>query len=234
MDIQTISMDPRIAAIHYKDYRKKVREHRALRLKEAEKKILEGGRTIRAGRTERSLIEKEDEALMFSYREMAKGQRVLNVASVMKSLGLDPVKQLPVLAIAQADWPRVHFRTDRPRVFFASEHWASWDHRYGRYKKGALHFPWDTFRAELYDEEWRKQHNKPRVQNLVALVPAIPAHLRPAGDLSGYHILFEARWTHEAPPDPLLLKHVSGYIYTVVAQWDLTPIEKAILEGRGS
>jgi hypothetical protein len=62
-------------------------------------------------------------------------------------------------------------------------------------------------------------------------VPLIPPRLRPAGDLSNYHILWEANW--QAPPtDPLLLRHLSGPLYAVLACWDLTPIERAVM-GQG-
>jgi hypothetical protein len=65
-----------------------------------------------------------------------------------------------------------------------------------------------------------------------ALIPAIPAHLRPADDLANYHILWEAKWEPTAPVDPLLLKRLTDNIYVILAQWDLTPIEQAILEDR--
>jgi hypothetical protein len=236
MDVQTIQMDPRIAAIHYKDYRKKVREHRRQRIEEAAKKILESGRALREARAARELLEKEDTALMASYREMAKGQRILNLSQVMRTAGVDTVSKsrLPVLAIAQADWPYVWFRIESGRAVFSAEGWPRWSSTYNKYGRGGLHLPMHVFPAELTNAEWRKQNNLPPAGRIRALVPAIPVSLRPAGDLSNYHILFEAKWTHEAPPDPLLLKRVSGDIYSVVAQWDLTPIEKAILEGRGS
>jgi hypothetical protein len=28
------------------------------------------------------------------------------------------------------------------------------------------------------------------------------------------------------------LKHISGPMYSVITQWDLTPVERAVLEGR--
>jgi len=234
MQVETVQMDPRIAAVHYKDYRKKVREHRAKRLAEANKKILVGGQEIRRGRVERTFIEQEDEVLMASYREMAKGQRILNVAHVMRAFGVDKdsKSRLPLLAIGQADWKHTWLRQHDNKIVFSSDSYPHWDYRHNKYKNGAIGFLSDVFPPELTNSEWRRTNNLPAVQNKRALTPAIPAHLRPAGDLSGYHILWEAKWVHEAPPDPLLLKHVSGHIYTVLAQWDLTPIEKMVLEGR--
>ncbi len=237
MHITTHQMDPRIAAIHYKDYRKKVREHRDARMKEAREKVLAAGRSLRSARSYKSIIEKEDEVLMESYRVMARGQRILNLGQVMREAGIGREgKRLPLLAVAQADWPNVIVSRERGHIIFYKDRWVPYDHNKGRFKNGAIGIPDAMFPPELTNEPWRGQNNLPRLsqENFKALVPAIPVMLRPKGDLSGYHILWEAKWEHMAPPDPLLLKHVSGLIYTVLAQWDLTPLEKMVLEGRVS
>jgi hypothetical protein len=62
-----------------------------------------------------------------------------------------------------------------------------------------------------------------------AIVPTVPPLLRPRHKLSGYTILWEADWTNEAPVDPALLKHLGGDLYAVVAVWDLTELERAVL-----
>ena len=33
-----------------------------------------------------------------------------------------------------------------------------------------------------------------------------------------------------APLDPMLLKHIDGELYSVLAEWDLTGVERAIME----
>jgi hypothetical protein len=47
-----------------------------------------------------------------------------------------------------------------------------------------------------------------------------------------YHVLWDAVWTPEPPIDPLLLKHCGGSLYAIVAAWDLTPLEQAVMRGR--
>lgn len=42
----------------------------------------------------------------------------------------------------------------------------------------------------------------------------------------------EAQWRPVPPVDPFLLKHLGGTLYVVLAQWDLTPLEQAVLAGR--
>lgn len=65
-----------------------------------------------------------------------------------------------------------------------------------------------------------------------AVVPSIPARFRPDGDLSQYHILWEPIWEPTPPGDPILMKHLHGDFFVVLAQWDLTAIEKAALYAR--
>lgn len=65
-----------------------------------------------------------------------------------------------------------------------------------------------------------------------ALVPLVPAPIRPRGALDGYRILFEPKWEPVPPVDPMLLKHLHGALYVVLAHWDLTPLERAVLAGR--
>lgn len=69
-----------------------------------------------------------------------------------------------------------------------------------------------------------------------ARVPMVPADVRPKhGQLKEWHVLFEVeKWSlksHMAPPprDPYLLKHVGGDLYAVLAEWDLTELERAVM-----
>jgi hypothetical protein len=238
MQVTTMQMDPRVAAIHYKDYRKKVREHRAQRLAKANLDVKEGGKRFRAGRIAKSELEKEDETLMESYRVMAQGQRVVNVLSVLREAGLTNDTRLPKLALAGAHWKECYltWSAHRNRFEFSKDRWGAarkgWSTGNEHYTDGCQGFPLHVFTATVQNQEWRAEQKLP-VLPVAAEVPSIPAALRPAGDLSKYCILWEAVWKKtEAPLDPLLLQHVHGYIYTVVAQWDLTDLERAVLEGR--
>lgn len=73
---------------------------------------------------------------------------------------------------------------------------------------------------------------------LSARVPPIPPEVRPRGhrsavaNLANYHVLWEAEWRQERAPvprDPALLKHIGGDLFVVMATWDLTDLERAVL-----
>jgi len=68
--------------------------------------------------------------------------------------------------------------------------------------------------------------------NHEAAVPLIPVHLRPKAALSNYHILWEAEWTKRYPVDPYLLRRFGGDAWLVVAAWDLTDVERAVMGSR--
>lgn len=235
MNVTTMQMSPFIARAHFKEYRKKVRAHRAERLAKAASDVHLTGRALRSARAAKTEIEKEDTILMAAYAEMAKGQRILNIQSVLQAAGLNK-QQLPVLAIGRADWKEAVLTT-RQRYsvqhyfLFSRDRWGGSTDGRGNYRYGDIEVPLRTFTANLQNQEWRKSNNLPTLP-ATALLPSIPPHLRPKGDLAEYYILWEAEWKATAPVDPLLLKHVAGFIYTVVAQWDLTPIERSVLEGR--
>ncbi|TWT47064.1 hypothetical protein KOR42_41760 [Thalassoglobus neptunius] len=85
--------------------------------------------------------------------------------------------------------------------------------------------------VELSDSE-----SRPRVWRAYAMVPMVPADVRPTkGQLRDWFILWEVEEWYEKPKcmvpptDPFLLKHVVGEFYAVLAEWDLTELEKAVM-----
>jgi hypothetical protein len=65
-----------------------------------------------------------------------------------------------------------------------------------------------------------------------AIVPIVPVYLRPKRGLANYHVLWEAEWRRIPPHDPMLLRRIGGDMWLVVAQWDLTEVERAALATR--
>lgn len=151
------------------------------------------------------------------YREVAKGKPIINAAQTIVKAGVFPDSKMPKLAITRADYRFVL--------------WSYWEGRfYGLRNK---------------ERGWRKTfcHNanftlpetpgfRDARQDGVAVVPLIPPeHAPPQGKESDFWILWEAEW-QAAPRDPLLLKRIHGPLFAVIAHWDLTEVERAVLAGR--
>ena len=214
MNIEPIQMDPAVAREHYRDYMRSVRAHRRERLARS---------TVKEQRkVERS--EREDEELRRAYLALSRGQRVLNLSRVMAAAGLTADTCLPRIAICPADALRCEIRVDRAGAVFRDE-------RRWREQRRLVRIN-NVFGLEFTDWQWRHANKKPSVYMVRALVPFIPPRLRPR-DPENYFILWEANWQLKPPdPDPFLLKRIGEITFVVVAQWDMTPLEQGILEGR--
>ncbi len=64
-----------------------------------------------------------------------------------------------------------------------------------------------------------------------AMAPIVPPKLRPRlRRLRHCHILWEVeQWKLVPPRDPALIRHIRGDLWAVLAQWDLTELERAVL-----
>jgi hypothetical protein len=245
MQVDTIQMDSRIARIHYLDYKKKVSEARTKQRTDLQRRVAEaterGSRPtyIRNLKRHVSQLEREDEQMLVAYKAMALGARILNLGTVIHKAGVNQESQwLPRLAIARADWSYCYFGVDKDQVAFCQNNMVfAYDRRTNRQNgwktAGNIGLSTRLFPAETWNEAWRKGKNFTQYP-VQALVPSVPLALRPADDLSGYHILWEAQWQLTAPEDPILLKRISTDFYVVLGQWDLTPLEQSVLEGRFS
>ena len=232
MQIETLKMDPEVARVHFNRYRKAVRNHREERRRALEEQGSRAGKELGRVRLAKSQLEKEDEAILEVYRHLCKGEQLINLPKVLGGAGLTEDTKLPRLAVVPADAKWCTFTIDpfnsgRSKYFcFSGEEADLWSTRGTKHK---CYFHRDVFSAELWDTGWRKSHGY--AKRAKALVPAIPPHLRPDRP-EKYHILWEAEWEPMAPVDPILLKQVTQDHYVVVAQWDLTPVEQSVLEGR--
>jgi hypothetical protein len=160
----------------------------------------------------------QDQAILLGYQSLAKGHSIIDLTAAIGQAGLD-AEARPKLAVARASWARVEFRSPpwengccfgrQPRP------------RRGRWPR--LGFPRATFPTG------------PLCYSCTAQVPYLPPSIRP-GDtyeqLNRYCVLWEAVWTQEPPTDPMLLRHLTGTLYAVLAVWDLSPLERAVMGQR--
>ena len=172
-----------------------------------------------------------DRECMRAYQFLALGRLVIQALESVKAAGLNTEGEavgFPKLALCRADAVScnctLNFRggcTMAPDDARARFRWRS---------DNAL-INWRTVLSWL-DGTFIPNPDVRRTR-AVALVPTPPLHLRPKRGLENYHVLWEASWTPAPPGDPLLLRRIGqADLWLVVAQWDLTAVEKAALATR--
>lgn len=168
----------------------------------------------------------EDEAVMRGYRAMARGSALLDVNQAMRVGGQDDLGR-PKLAICRADYKWCFLRWWGERARFIGTHSETWEvtMRLAARKNNSV-----SLIPGIFERQRIRGELQPRPEAR-ALIPMVPPQYRPRAAMSNYHILWEADW-QAVPVDPILLKHLGGSLYVVLAQWDLTPLEQAVLAGR--
>jgi len=152
----------------------------------------------------------EDVEMRRMYKAASRGKPIIDVAAAWKSTGLKD--GYPRLALARADWNECHFSKWQKEFR---------DHRFS--KRAREHW------IRIPDDAWN--WNAVGVRDAFSAVPFMPPSVRPRRWLSTYHILFEVeKWT-EYPADPFLLKRITGWLFVVEAEWELTPLERSLLQG---
>jgi len=162
---------------------------------------------------------KEYEGAMAGYKALAKGTAVIDLTKVMAACPRDEHHR-PTLAVTRADAKTVGLQvtSDGCAIFAANgRRWVRSNARWG----SILEFKVAPVVGILLLQQWR------------AIVPMIPLDVGPERiDLARHAILWEANWKKEPPTDPMLLRPLAGSLYAVVAAWDLTPLERAVISGR--
>lgn len=194
---------------------------------------------LQACRTQlRRRADEEYEALEKGYAALAAGTPLIDVETALRDCPVDAIGR-PRLAIARAD--RKQVRMDWPRRSqFCSFHTATAYRSDQRWPTLTESFHLGREHDHTATHSWMDDPTKLYEADLegYALVPLIPAEHRPNGALRRYHILWEVEeWAenrHRTEPDrdPYLLEHLAGSLYRVIAEWDLTDLERAVMRGR--
>jgi hypothetical protein len=187
----------------------------------------------------------EDAMMAAGYRQLAMGHSLLKLADAIVKGGVGN-DGFPRMAIARADGQRVRCTLDRTSLETSGPRgvvrfYTQGTLRSSREPSRKLSYDTVTFTDFPRDTRWPAQTLDQRAQwqvgtaRAVAIVPSIPATLRPVGTLERFHVLFEVeKWEIErprAPRDPALLRHIGGDLYAVLAVWDLTELERAVIAG---
>lgn len=151
------------------------------------------------------------------YDAIAKGRMVIRALASIAAAGLGP-DGLPKLAIVRADAETcsLYLKGDGGARFGAN----GWQP--DRNRRCYIDLPAGTF------PDTHKRH-----RHWQAMVPIVPIHQRPKRGLANYATLYEAEWSKVVPKDPMLLRRIGqADLWVVLAAWDLTEIERAVLAGR--
>lgn len=146
------------------------------------------------------------------YKRIAQGKTVIRALESIRAAGMNE-QNMPKLAICRADAQLCYFRRNSNECKFQTKRWPRSNDR-----RGVVSVPWPGLNLQHPDGE--------------AVVPIIPVHLRPKRGLANYYILWEAEWTRTYPTDPYLLRRFGGDTWLVVAAWDLTDVERAVMSSR--
>jgi hypothetical protein len=167
----------------------------------------------------------EDVAIAMGYRALARGLPVIRMSETIRAGGFfgrgRPDEGFPRLAVGKADEVdcRVHWNGQSELIYFHGD-WLN--------NRGAL-VGSSTVRVPRVPRPGRTTYYSGR-----ALMPLIPPRHRPRpARLRHCHILWEVEsWDLIPPKDPALLRHIRGDLWAVLAAWDLTDLERAVLAGR--
>lgn len=162
---------------------------------------------------------------------LSQGRKVLNIYDVIKNGGVFENGE-PKLAIARADWKQVVFTKHKGKsgVFSDEKTTRNWG-----VTKANINLP-----NNYFDDDWGMQTDSegkvyswssPVREAVQTATPIIPAVLTPQGKLNNYYILFEVIGRRRVGADPLLLRRLSDNMFVVLATWDVSPLEQAVLDG---
>lgn len=161
-----------------------------------------------------------DEEIKRAYRLIAAGRMIIQAMESVRRAGVGD-DGWPKLAIARADQKTVQcmIRHDGSAMMRRADRM------------------WRSQRSLDLDFDWPVESFPPRKEPGLdrgeAIVPLVPLPLWPKRGLANYHVLWEADWRRAIAEDPLLLRRLGkGDLWLVLAQWDLTEVERAALSTR--
>lgn len=163
------------------------------------------------------------------YNALGQGRKIIDIDKVMIKGGLHSGIYDPRLAVARADFEYGYFRYEKETIrFFGSNDNHVWADSYERppaHNVSVAGFP-ALPESETNRYASSRQRFAPR--------PMIPPLALPKANLSNYHILWEVdEWKDiVVPKDPWLLRRLTPRLFVVLAGWDLTELERAVIAGR--
>lgn len=164
----------------------------------------------------------EDQAILSAYKAAARGLPIVQLPKVIEAGGFFPddhpvCARLPRLAIARADARECWVNSRTNEIVYRDKRSVQ--------NRGALVAPHSVSVSVPGNRWWRDART---------VVPHVPPRHRPKrGRVGSFHVLWEVEeWSDVAPVDPALLRYIRGDLWSVLAVWDLTDLERAVLSAR--
>lgn len=165
----------------------------------------------------------QDERIAAGYRVLARGLPIIKLAESIHRGGYFD-NGLPRIAVARADsqdcWVRIEgWNGD---LIYSSVDPGSNPPNRGALVNASTVRVTTPERSQPVKQAWRGH----------TIMPIIPPQHRPnPRRLHRFHILWEVEeWTLVPPKDPALLRWIGGDLWAVAATWDLTELERAVLQ----
>lgn len=164
------------------------------------------------------------------YAQVKQGKKVCDIFDVIHKGGIHPNFH-PKLAIAQAKTKVIYCRYHPNGTVHYVNRNSYWSGSTSKPLKSDVDLPkclpaWDrlSVTGNKYGSDFC----------LSAPVPLIPPQYLPKSGLTDDHyILWDVdKWEMAPPLDPWLLKRVTKTMFVVLAGWDLTELERAVMRGR--
>lgn len=213
MNVETISMSKEEALSELKQYR---------------------------GRIKNSIKSRMNQVLLDEYQsaidalvQLGKGYPIIDLENVIRNAPVD-AKERPRLSICRADQKQCHliWREESDMLFYLEMGRSSWS------AHQSLNISINMNRRHHFTGMNYNKVIAPKALEGYALVPMIPPKVEIKSALSNYFILWEVEaWSDTqigARPDidPYLLRRINSTLFAVVAEWDLTELERSIMKGR--
>jgi len=171
------------------------------------------------------------------YKDMAKvyghlqhGKKIIDIHEAFKKAGLNEESD-PKLAIVRADAKECHCRKyERGAACFSI---LQVTQRGPLKKDGGIVLPEGTFQWVLEQPGYSWSIARKDLKTIVPVIPPSILVTEVKLLLPNYYLLWEVeKWQPIPPRDPILLKKLTPNLYGVLATWNLTELERAIIRGR--
>ena len=172
--------------------------------------------------------------LQRAYGHMKHGGKIIDIHKAIANAGLND-KGRPLIAIVRADAKICYLTKLREgSAVYSGQIPPRWGNQVARKSYGEIAMPPKTFKwipKEGQSPRYAHDHDN-KLKTMVPLIPPAIMIDKVSYALRNYHILWEVEsWDLVPPVDPMLLKRLNGNLFCVLATWDLTELERAIIKG---